>query len=602
MAFDHDLIREIKSHADIVDIISFYIPVERKGKGYVAVCPFHNDHDPSLQISKEKQNYHCFACGHSGDVFTFVSDYEKLSFNEAVKKVCEIINFDDPRLHKFENKKPVEVDIQVLYNCINELQKFYEYGLKTEEGDVANKYLLNRGISEEQVTKFGLGFALNDGKKTIRYLQQKGYSLKNIEDIGIALAKTSGTSDLNAGRLMFPIKNHNGQVVGFSARRLNNNDDSPKYVNSPETKIFRKGNILYNYDIAKQTARHDGYVYIVEGFMDVFALDLIGIHSVVGLMGTKLTDNHIDLLKRLNVEVRLCLDLDNAGQDGMMTIFLQLEKARIPYRLVSGEAKEKDPDEILKKEGKDVLTKLVNSLVDSFTFSMAYYKKTNKLETIEDRKKVINHFAPMLLNLKSKLEFDDYLYKLADVTKISVGAIKNYLKEIKTTKENQNSELDIHTNEVKPIVKKVDKKLRRLYSAEKVVISNMVSSTEAIYFYEKNIKYFNNEIYRQLANYLVSYVSEHNEVNVSMLLDLIQESNPENKDQLLNELIYLDENGEHASSSDELIEVLKTCEDVISEERKKIYNKNIITKAFEGKSDQEKARLLDDYLKNMNIK
>ena len=167
MKFDYSLIQEIKSRADIVDVISSFINVEKKGRRYVAVCPFHDDHDPSLNIDPEKQTFTCYVCHHSGDVFTFVSEYEKISFLEAVKKVCEIINFDDPRLHEFEVKKVVNEDEQILFNCVNELLKFYRYGLEIDEGEIALNYLKNRNISSEQINKFGFGYALNDGKKAI---------------------------------------------------------------------------------------------------------------------------------------------------------------------------------------------------------------------------------------------------------------------------------------------------------------------------------------------------------------------------------------------------------------------------------------------------
>ena len=344
MIFDHDLLQEIKSRADIVDVISSYINVIKKGRRYAAVCPFHDDHNPSMDINKEKQTYHCYVCNHGGDVFSFVSDYEKISFADAVKRVCEIIGFDDPRLHKNEPIKPVDVNIQKLYDCINELQKFYEYGLTTEEGKIARDYLSKRQLSDEQVKKFSLGYALNDGKLTVSYLQQKGFSLKNIEDIGIALARANGTADSNAGRLIFPIKDHNGQVIGFSARKMTSGDDAAKYINSPDTKLFHKTNVLYNYHIAKQSAKHDGFIYVLEGFMDVFALDTIGITSAVAIMGTKLTENHIAMLRRLNVEIRLCLDGDKPGQEAMMGIMATLDKAGLPYRLVSQPGELRDPD------------------------------------------------------------------------------------------------------------------------------------------------------------------------------------------------------------------------------------------------------------------
>ncbi len=596
MTFDHDLLQEIKKRADIVDVISSYVNVIKKGRNYASLCPFHDDHNPSMNINKERQTYHCFVCHAGGDVFSFVSEYEKIPFSEAVKRVCEIINFDDPRLHQLNTSKPVNPDIQILYNCINELQKFYEYGLQTDEGKIAKDYLAKRQISEEQATKFSLGYAIKDGKKTISYLQQKGFSLKNIEDIGIALAKISDTADSNAGRLIFPIKNYNGQVVGFSARKFDENKETPKYVNSPETKIFRKSEILYNFDLAKQTAKHDGYIYLVEGFMDVFALDSIGISSVVALMGTKLSQKHLELLRRLNVEVRLCLDGDKPGQEAMMAMMLQLDKAEISYRLVSIPKEIRDPDEILKQDGKDKLLKFVNSLVDPFDFALNYYQNISPLNTIDDRKKVIAHFAPMINGLKSKLEYEDYIYKLADVTGFNHNAIRDYLKDVKG-KTTETSSSNYIFEEKPPQALKLARELRRLTNAEKIVLEQMAQSKVAIDFYEKNIKYFTTEIYRQLANYFVEYASKYSNIELSMVIDLIASSNPTNKKELLALVSSLPN---RKVDNGELTEILNDCLKVIEEERSVAYEKSLLKKALEGKSQQERARLLDDYVKRTN--
>ncbi len=332
-----------------------------------------------MQISKEHQTFRCFVDNIGGDVFTFVQKYEKCNFEEAVRKVAEIIGYDDPRLHKKAYVKPVDTNLVPVYNCISEIQKFYKYCLMTDEGAVAREYLEKRQISADQQTKFGLGYALQDGKMTIEYLKQKGFSFKNIEDTGIALLQTNGMSDNNAGRLIFPIFDKSGQVVGFSARKMTSGDDAPKYVNSPETKIFTKGKILYNFNNAKQTVKHDGYIYLVEGFMDVFALDSIGVTSCVALMSTKLTTQHIDELRKLNVEVRVCLDGDKPGQEAMMKIISQLNEAHLHARYVSKANELRDPDEILKQDGPEALKVYVNSLVDPFDFIINYYETTLSL-------------------------------------------------------------------------------------------------------------------------------------------------------------------------------------------------------------------------------
>ena len=596
MAIDFDLVKEIKQRADIVDVISYYLTsVQKKGKGFVAICPFHDDHDPSMQISKDKQTFHCFVCQTGGDVFTFVQKYDKCSFEEAVRKVCDIIGFDDPRLHKQVYQKKVDENLVPVYNCINELQKYYVYALTTEEGKVAREYLEKRKLTPEQCAKFGVGYSFADGKMTIEYLKAKGFSLKNIENTGIALAQTSGMSDNNQGRLIFPIKDGNGQVCGFSARKINDDPEAPKYVNSPETVIFTKGNILYNYHLAKQTARHDGYIYVVEGFMDVFAFDTIGITSCVALMSTKLTKQHIDLLRKLGVEIRICLDGDKPGQAAMMKLMAQLDEAHLPYRLVSVPGEVRDPDEILKQDGEDKLKVYVNSLVDPFNFALNYYQNISPLGSIEDKKKVIHHFMPMIASLKDKLVQDDYIYKLAEATGFTAAAIRNSLNDFKKRAGNNEAALTNVNAEVNTSLnlKALNRDVRRLTLAERTVLDLMFISDEAVKFYEKDIKYFYNEVYRAIANFILEQYKSSGNVDPSLILSEVNTLDIKNKEDIISEISAITFRKDKAKFSKKTLE---DCQNVIKEERVKIYEKNKLREDCLGKSPEEQARILADYL------
>jgi len=594
MAFDTSLAKEIKARADIVDVISHYLnSVHKKGRRYVAMCPFHDDHDPSLQIDKEKQMFRCYVCDSGGDVFSFVQKYEKCTFFEAIKKVAEIIGYDDPRLHEQVKVKKVDENLVPIYDCLTELQKFYSYGLTTEEGKIARDYLDNRHLSNEQRVKFGLGYALKDGKMVIQYLQQKGFSLKTIENTGIALVQTSGMNDNNSGRLIFPIKDHNGQVVGFSARRLS--EDLPsKYINSPETKVFTKSNILYNYYLAKQTAKHDGFVYVVEGFMDVFALDSIGITSCVALMSTKLTSRHVEMLRALGVEIRLCLDGDKPGQEAMMRIMSQLDEAKLPYRLVSIPNEVRDPDEILKQDGEEKLKTFINSLVDPFNFALNYYKNISPLGSVDDRKKVINHFLPAINALDSQLEKDDYIYKLADATGFSAQAIKNYLVDYaKKHKENNEPTYNVNIEHSASLnTSRINKDYRRLSLAEYSVLKQMFLDAEAVKFYSENIKYFNDENYRTIANILVQNVDEGLPITNDEVINVIHSLDLANSE----ELITIVSNIAFATNEKYSKALLEDYYKVILTERSRIHDKYMLDKALEGKSPQEQARIIGDYI------
>jgi len=482
-----------------------------------------------------------------------------------------------------------------VYNCINELQKYYVYALTTEEGQVAREYLEKRKLSIEQCSKFGVGYAFKDGKMTIEYLKAKGFSLKNIENTGIAIAQTSGMSDNNQGRLIFPIKDANGQVCGFSARKIIEDPESPKYVNSPETLIFTKGNILYNYHLAKQTAKHDGYIYVVEGFMDVFAFDTIGITSCVALMSTKLTQQHIELLKRLGVEIRICLDGDKPGQAAMMRLMAQLDEAHLAYRLVSMPGEVRDPDEILKQDGEDKLKVYINSLVDPFNFALNYYQNISPLNTIEDKKKVIHHFMPMISSLKDKLVQDDYVYKLSEATGFTVGAINNSLKDFKLKSSSNTPSLTNVNAEINTSLdlKKLSRDIRRLTLAERTVLDMMFISDEAIEFYEENIKYFYNEVYRTIANFILEQHKDSGSVDLSQIINEINALDIKNKEDVVSEISAISFRKDKTKFSKQ---TLKDCNTVINEERTKIYEKNTMRQACEGKSPEEQAKIIAEYI------
>ena len=405
---DANLIEEVLKRANIVDVISSYINVIKKGNRYVAICPFHDDKNPSMMISKEKQIFKCFVCGEGGNAITFIQKFEKIPFEDAVRKLADLIGFKDERLTKNVTKSPVDEEKERLYNTIESLTKFYEISLMANEGKDGLNYLNNRQIYEYVIKQFRIGFAPNNNIMSIQYMQASGHSLKDIETIGVAGHSNGQFVDRNAGRVIFPLFDINGRVIGYSARRIKDNDEA-KYINSPETPLFQKGNVIYNYHNAKKSSRLDGYCYLLEGFMDVIALYRAGIKSAVALMGTALTNNQVNLLKRLNVEIRICLDSDNPGQMATMKVIEAFDKAGIKYRIVRRSSGPKDADEILDKYGKDKLIKWLNILIDKIQFVMNYFLLNNKLETIDDRKKFITDFLPYLSSVTNELELEEYL-------------------------------------------------------------------------------------------------------------------------------------------------------------------------------------------------
>jgi DNA primase len=557
----------------------------------VALCPFHDDKHPSLNISKEKQIFKCFSCGAGGNAITFVEKYERISFDEAVRKLADLVGFQDERLKKEAYHPYVNPSLEPLYACISDLAKFYQYGLSIDEGQKALDYLAKRHIDADQIAKYGLGYAPSDGKKTIAFLQSKNHSLKSIEGIGVALAKIQGTSDSNASRLIFSLCDPEGKVVGFSARKLVN-DDSPKYVNSPETAIFQKGKILYNYHNAKRTAHHDGYVYVLEGFMDVMALDKAGISSAIALMGTNLSSDQISLLRRLNCEVRLCLDGDAPGQEGMMRIIGQLNKAAIPFRLVSNPNDLRDPDDILQESGPQALLDAMNHLVDPFDFQINYYTNVKKLDTPEDKKKVFMYFLPFLRNVPAGIERDNYVVRLSKATGYEEKAIRQQITALNPGEMSQEETAygeEVHFEQLHPEQRYV----KRLMLAERETLYYMLENRDAVKFFVTSIDSFYNKLYNDIANFVVEYTTKRDgPVEISSLIGDIASSDIADASELESEVGEIANDNYHPPYS---LTAIQGCAMAIKEEKERIYDKKEVETSIAGKSNEEKAALIKAY-------
>lgn len=592
--YSQDLIDSLLKASDIVTVISSYISVTKKGRSYLALCPFHDDKHPSLNISKEKQIFKCFSCGAGGNAITFIEKYEKISFDQAVRKLADLVGFHDPRLAKEAYKAPVNPTLEPLYKCINDLETYYKYALTIEEGKKASDYLSARHIDASQIARYGLGYSPMDGQKTVAYLQAKGHSLKSIEDIGIALAKAQGTADSNAGRLIFPLADPDGQVVGFSARRLGN-EDTAKYVNSPETKIFEKSKILYNYHLAKNTAHHDGYVYLLEGFMDVMALEKAGMSSAVALMGTNLSGEQVSLLRRLNCEVRLCLDGDAAGQEGMMRMIGRLNKAALPFRIVSNPNDLRDPDDILQESGPAALRESMGHLVDAFDFQLNYYINVKKLETPEDKKKAFNYFVPYLRNVPAGIERDNYIVKLSKATGFEERAIREQIKIAPSNLTIASDEVGYGDQMEMEMLHPEKRYVKRLVLAERETLYYMLQNPDAVAFFEKTIDSFYDDVYNEIANYVVDYVDRRQKpVDISELMGEISNKGSPDADTLESKLIEISGDRIHPPYS---FDELNSCAATIKSEKDRLYDKESTEMSLQGKSSDEKAKLINEYAK-----
>ena len=596
MAYNKSIAEDVLKHADIVQVISSYLPLIKQGKNYKAVCPFHDDTNPSLVVSPEKQFFKCFVCGTSGTAISFVQKYEKISYGEAIKKVADIVGYHPEGLESIARPKKVDERKESLVKCLHDLCLYYQFALNTPEGKEGLDYFESRKLDAPLRNKYKLGYAYKDGKATINYLQKKGHSIKTIEDTGIAKMISVGNyADMSEGRVVFPICDIDGNVVGFSARRLKD-DDTAKYMNTPESYLFHKSSNLYNIHIAKDAAKLKGYIYICEGFMDVYALSKIGIDAAVAIMGTALTSEHIQILRSLNVEIRLCLDGDLPGQSAMMKISKALAKAGLNFRIVDNQGSSKDPDEILNEDGKEALVEYLNKLVSQVDFALNYYLRTNPLKTMDERKALIKEFLPILSKINSQIELDTYLRRLEKITGFDIESIRSLVKRARLSTADDNSQV---TKQMMEDYHPEKKALQKLLTAERELLYQMTQNKSAVAFYEQKAPGFYDDMYRTIANFVVEFAEGHEEMDESGIMSLIEASELENKEKIINNLTSIFTETHPQECSEEL---LCNLLDTIMSERKRISEEDVLLQSLEGKSELEKARIINEFNRRMVAK
>lgn len=479
---ENNLILDIRNHNDIVEVISSYLPLSKKGKNYFGVCPFHDDTNPSMSVSQDKQIYKCFSCGASGNVFTFVMDYENVDFKEAASILAKRagINFNKGFVKTNETRFDKYYDMYALS------LKFYQNNIYSSYGNDAFKYLKERGIGEELVKEFKIGLSLLDGGLT-KLLNSKGYTNNEMETYGLG----NGLHDLYLNRIMFPLFDTNDRVVGFSGRIYNSNSGS-KYINTKETPIFKKGELLYNYYKAKEFVRLSKNVILVEGFMDVIRLYSVGVKNVVALMGTALTKNQITLLKRLSTNIYLCLDGDSAGRSAMANVGEELVKSGCNVSVISI-SDGLDPDEYIIKYGIDGFNSLYENATSYSEYKINYMKEGFDLSNISDKSSYINSVLSEIYKEQDEIKLELMLNKLSKEFDIDVNILKNNLK-----KYEKHDKIEALSGDL------VSKKtLDRYEKATYNILYFIMNNYEACKYYEKKLNYLPIKEARYLANEII---------------------------------------------------------------------------------------------------
>jgi len=480
-----DEINHIRQSANIVDVVRSYIPLEEKGKNFFGVCPFHNDHSPSMSVSKEKQMYKCFSCGAGGNVFKFVADFENVSFIESVKIVADkvgisvnITSFQSDYVEKFQTE----------YDIMELAHKIFQNNINTEDAKVAKEYLKKRNISDQDIAKFEIGVTFSQNNLS-QVLQQK-FDLKVIEELGLISIKNNQVYDMFMNRVMFPIHNIHGQVVGFTGRIFQSGN--PKYLNSKENAIFKKGKILFNYHRARDTIKLHKKLIIVEGNMDAIRLSIEGVENVVALMGTAITKDQIDIIKKLRVPVVLILDNDEAGliaTDQVGTLLIQ-ENINVTVVRLSGE---KDPDDYILKNGIEALKDNIKKAISFMDFKLFYLKRDRNLKDTDELSTYIKEIISSLKNSDDEILKEVTLKKISKEYDLSYDMLKNELDKIKIIPKKQ----EIETTTIKKDI-----------IAEHILYF-MMNGERFITLYNRGLGTFKEKEYRLIASEILYYYENH---------------------------------------------------------------------------------------------
>lgn len=525
MFYPEELIEEIRYHNDIIEIVSQYVKLNKKGNSHFGLCPFHNEKTPSFSVSQEKQMYYCFGCGAGGNVITFVMEYENYSFVEALKYLSERVNISLPKAEISDEMRKEIQHKDTLLEINKEAARYFYYLLNSELGKRALKYLVDRGVKEDIRKKFGVGYAHFFRDDLYKFLKSKNYSDKNLLDSGLIIeekGKTGVMYDRFFNRIIFPIFDVHNRVIGFGGRALG--DTMPKYLNSPETKLFDKSKNLYGLNIARTSRKN--YIILVEGYMDVISLHQAGIDNAVASLGTAFTKNQGILLKRYTDEVIIAYDNDTAGKNATLKAISILEEANISVRVLNI-SPYKDPDDFIKNEGVETFESLINDSLSSFMFEIEQLEVKYNLSDPEHKTKFYHEIAKELVMIDNEIKRENYFEAIIKKYKINQKALKNEMnkigKEAGIIKHNK----DIKDNE------KVKNRLSKdsIVIAQKNILTFIASHKDV---YEAISPYispseFIDEIYKKAAEIIFKLYQDNLELEPAIIINKFIELDEQNK-------------------------------------------------------------------------
>ena len=430
MFYSEDLIEEVRMKNDIVDVISGYVRLQKKGNNYFGLCPFHNEKSPSFSVSRSKQMYHCFGCGAGGNVFTFVMEYENFSFLEALQFLADRAGVELPKM-EYSKEQKEKADLKSTLLEVNKVAAQYFYmQLMSPNGAVGKEYLNKRGLGDDVIKSFGLGYSNKYSDDLYKFLRGRGYSEDIIRQAGlISISEKNGVYDKFWNRVMFPIMDANNRVIGFGGRVMG--DGKPKYLNSPETLIFDKSRNLYGLNRARQSRKP--YFILCEGYMDVISLHKAGFTNAVASLGTAFTSGHASLIKRYVSTVYLTYDSDEAGTKAALRAVPILRASGISAKVIKMNPY-KDPDEFIKNAGAEAFEKRIEEAHNGFMFSIEVLSRQYDMYSPEGKTAFFKEAASKLIEFEDEIERNNYTEAVARAYKVSFESLQKLVSKVAVLK------------------------------------------------------------------------------------------------------------------------------------------------------------------------
>ena len=523
MYYPDEVIEEVRSSNNIVDVIGSYVRLQKKGSSYFGLCPFHNEKSPSFSVSPNKQMYYCFGCGAGGNVFTFIMEYENQTFPEAMKVLADRAGIALPEAELTEEQKRERNKRQLLLEINKTAANYFYYQLNNEQGQQAREYLENRKLSKETQIHFGLGYASKYSNDLYLYLKKKGYSDQILKETGLlTYDEKHGAHDKFWNRVMFPIMDVNNKVIGFGGRVMG--DGTPKYLNSPETMLFDKSRNLYGLNYARTSRK--SYMIICEGYMDVIAMHQAGFTNAVASLGTAFTMQHSVLLKRYTQEVRLAYDSDGAGQKAALRAIPILKSAGINVRVIHMNPY-KDPDEFIKNLGTEAFQERIDAAESSFMFEISVLEKNYKQSDPEGRASFMKAMARRLLQFPQELERNIYIDAIAGRYGIASEELKRMVNSFGASMSREQVEEAIYQQqeqEEMPVKKRAEKE-NGVLTAQKLFLTWLIEDPS---LYDKIKDYideddFEDPLYHKAATLVFEELKVTGQVTPARILNQFED-------------------------------------------------------------------------------